>query len=668
MSTRRTFNLSQRRTLFDQADGMCCECGQPLPESWHADHVVPFSRGGSTTVSNGQALCPPCNLRKGATVVSNKNQEQKPRPWQARALGRINELYGLGQRNFLVVACPGAGKTYVAIEMLKRYALAENRLVIVVVPSKSLRNQWVKKLGAFAHADELDTKTDQVNTTIFVTTYKGLDSQKDQLLASMRRKRREYVVVFDEVHHNSESNKSDNGNVWGAAVNAVFKNNTSVHATLSLSGTPFRADGLPIVFLKYNAEGNVIPDYEYTYQEALNDDAVREVRFFDQAGIVEWQHGETTYRHSTADDVDKKTEGQRYGNAIKSESQLVERMCTVALANLKDMRNEDKDAGMIVFAHDQKAAEKLRIWFQSRVKDQVALVTSQEDDGDQQLQTFIKGTNSIIVCIDKIGEGVDIPRLRVAVYLRRVRDSESKLWQYLGRILRVPEDELEAIEEAKKPPHQDAVEDVRREAQWYSVFDPKLRDWSINIRQMVNVVIEDREKGQGPPPPPGQGTTLLTTEAQGEEVYLAPNAGRIVSQFMTDYCSNDMWVRIESTAKQMSQITGQRWADHALELLRKNAARTGVVLPEELNAETLAVSQTNNYEQRQQLRKTVHRLASHYGNTLTAAHGVARHDFVWLRLEEIDGQKHKDCTSEHYKNRIKILKTWIAAGGRHHEL
>ena len=37
-----------------------------LQPGWHADHVKPVSAGGATEPANGQALCPRCNLEKGA--------------------------------------------------------------------------------------------------------------------------------------------------------------------------------------------------------------------------------------------------------------------------------------------------------------------------------------------------------------------------------------------------------------------------------------------------------------------------------------------------------------------------------------------------------------------------------------------------------------------------
>jgi 5-methylcytosine-specific restriction endonuclease McrA len=36
-----------------------------LEKDFHADHIKPYSKRGLTTLKNGQAVCPKCNLSKG---------------------------------------------------------------------------------------------------------------------------------------------------------------------------------------------------------------------------------------------------------------------------------------------------------------------------------------------------------------------------------------------------------------------------------------------------------------------------------------------------------------------------------------------------------------------------------------------------------------------------
>lgn len=62
---KRRFTQGQKRMFAWLSGGCCRSCGARLSQDFHSDHVVPFSKGGPTTVINGQALCPRCNLSKG---------------------------------------------------------------------------------------------------------------------------------------------------------------------------------------------------------------------------------------------------------------------------------------------------------------------------------------------------------------------------------------------------------------------------------------------------------------------------------------------------------------------------------------------------------------------------------------------------------------------------
>ena len=64
--SKRRFKTTQRVALFIRARGKCEACGVELGPGWHADHELPYSKGGPTDVVNGQALCPGCNRKKGA--------------------------------------------------------------------------------------------------------------------------------------------------------------------------------------------------------------------------------------------------------------------------------------------------------------------------------------------------------------------------------------------------------------------------------------------------------------------------------------------------------------------------------------------------------------------------------------------------------------------------
>lgn len=68
----RSFTSSQRRLGADLAGGRC-----EMERFWwfrctrdgaHGDHFFPWSRGGSSTMTNFVWACAPCNLSKGATV------------------------------------------------------------------------------------------------------------------------------------------------------------------------------------------------------------------------------------------------------------------------------------------------------------------------------------------------------------------------------------------------------------------------------------------------------------------------------------------------------------------------------------------------------------------------------------------------------------------------
>jgi 5-methylcytosine-specific restriction endonuclease McrA len=55
--------------LMERQNALCPGCGDDLCAGYHIDHVRPIARGGANQDWNVQLLCPPCNLRKGASLT-----------------------------------------------------------------------------------------------------------------------------------------------------------------------------------------------------------------------------------------------------------------------------------------------------------------------------------------------------------------------------------------------------------------------------------------------------------------------------------------------------------------------------------------------------------------------------------------------------------------------
>ena len=69
----RQFTENERRTMYERQGGICPLCkAEGKTRVWsieqmQADHIVPWSRGGHTTLDNCQMLCADCNRKKSDT-------------------------------------------------------------------------------------------------------------------------------------------------------------------------------------------------------------------------------------------------------------------------------------------------------------------------------------------------------------------------------------------------------------------------------------------------------------------------------------------------------------------------------------------------------------------------------------------------------------------------
>jgi len=124
--------------LWLAAGGRCQLCGEALPDDWHADHLTPWIVSGVTNIFDMQALCPPCNLRKGRKMALSDNVMKAHelcdriayfagllRKPQREALALLREIAtGIGGGAFpyltspghlVAEVVPGGGKSFIAV-------------------------------------------------------------------------------------------------------------------------------------------------------------------------------------------------------------------------------------------------------------------------------------------------------------------------------------------------------------------------------------------------------------------------------------------------------------------------------------------------------------------------------------------------------------------------
>lgn len=62
----RAFSKDMKIWKYNEQGGICPHCHKHFDyNQMEGDHVVPYSKGGTTTYSNLQMLCMPCNRSKG---------------------------------------------------------------------------------------------------------------------------------------------------------------------------------------------------------------------------------------------------------------------------------------------------------------------------------------------------------------------------------------------------------------------------------------------------------------------------------------------------------------------------------------------------------------------------------------------------------------------------
>lgn len=347
------------------------------------------------------------------------------RPWQSEALDALTVKDG---PDFLAVATPGAGKTTFALTAAVQ-DLGEHpgRRVVVVAPTQHLKHQWADAALRFGlHLDPEWSARDGVlpaDMHGIVTTYQQVATSA----AALAPLSRGAFVVFDEIHHAADDRS------WGGAVLQAFE-----HAgrRLSLSGTPFRSDTSAIPFVDYHLD-EARADYEYGYGEALADrGVVRPVYFPRINGFMEWVAPSGDVVAATfEDELPRELANQRLRTALSLEGEWLPTVLDQAHERLFELRRTHPEAGGLIIAMDQGHAQGIAELMERRHGVRPVVAVSDDPGASDKIARFSGSDQPWIVAVRMVSEGVDIPRLRIAVFATTTT-TELFFRQAVGRVVR----------------------------------------------------------------------------------------------------------------------------------------------------------------------------------------------------------------------------------------
>lgn len=317
------------------------------------------------------------------------------RDYQSRAIQGLRTAYRLGASSPLLVMATGAGKT-VVFSAITAGATERGRRVLILVHRRELIRQASAKLthAGVAHGiiaagfPASDQPVQVASVQTLVRRLGGITWAPD-------------LIVIDEAHHAVAGSWSQVLNHWPQA----FR--------LGVTATPVRRDGrgLGSMFDRLVLGPSV---QELTAQGFLTPAKIYAPRIRFQEANLTIRSGDYAPEHA-AELLDRPTVT---GDAIEHFQRL------------------GLGRSAIAFCCTQQHAEHVAAQFRAcGLTSQVLLGSTPVDEREQLLTDLGTGALRVLVSVDVISEGTDVPSVGAAILLRPTQ-SEGLYLQQVGRVLR----------------------------------------------------------------------------------------------------------------------------------------------------------------------------------------------------------------------------------------
>lgn len=489
---RRLTSKKDRALLWFVTDGKCPNCGEPLPDEWHADHISPYKVTKQTNVHEMQALCPRCNLEKGDKMLTNHISKEKFRDGQKGAFDTIVARIRAGMFYTTIVLPARYGKSNV-IRTTSIYLYREGLIStsLALSPNAILRDQLVddKKFKECLDLYDINpanllkrpvTEKDHLyninaNGEMFISLTMQLANQNEATLCLWIRKvirdtGLPPVVYIDEGHMGGEDLS------WGKTVQAFAQAGARI---VLLTATPIRSDGRPIP--GFIIHPTIIePVRVYKRRKAYNAEKQEDYQLIDIYEGVKQKisleaHHETTFRQAWDEavickvsrksfEVDlSKLDSGTYANILLSElsasearkvlgrvvrdRQVIKSGARSLVEWLNIQRRISPKCAAIVFCGNDKETDqeinqhaKMIRQYINRYDSSldVIIATSSSGNDDSAATDLIKGfakydKGDVLIVKQMASLGLDVPRLKVALDLSPVRSVAA----FIQRMMRI---------------------------------------------------------------------------------------------------------------------------------------------------------------------------------------------------------------------------------------
>lgn len=345
----------------------------------------------------------------------------------------------------IVVMPTGTGKT----ETMLAFMVANQcKRIMVVVPSDALRNQLYEKFTTLGKLKELGVvdnntrlpnvkKVDKTfsdkewgkviteNNVIVITM--ALATKIDKVIAGELHNQIDYLFV-DEAHHSQAQTWND------------FISGFDDHKIVMFTATPFRNDGKRL-------KGRFI--FTYTLRQAKKDGYFSDIEFI------------PIYAYS-------QEEGDRD-------------IAKTAIKRLRDDIAAGYDHILMARCNTKERALQIYKLYEKEKDLSPTLIYNGVGNESSKINEIKQGLHRIIVCVNMLGEGFDLPQLKIAA-LHDARQSLAITLQFIGRFTRTSGRDLGKASFIANIEDKDMIADLsqlyQEDADW-NILLPRISDKAI---------------------------------------------------------------------------------------------------------------------------------------------------------------------------------------------